>query len=450
MDHDHPRAPVSIPDQPAPTKLRYSSIDTLRGFALLGILVPNIWFFAWPMIAGTNPDEVMSPSHANHLAHDITSTLFLGKFMFLFALLFGSGVVMYSRKFDQETFCKCAACGYNLEGLAETVSCPECNSSQRAFAKHTLAKGASLWYLRCAILLGFGLIHAYLFWYGDILTFYAVAGLTLLWWVRRLDPKLQLWGGLGLYFAGALLMVGFSLLGYWAYTSGQIPAEQLSADPEAEIVGYLGTFVDAFRTRFLTTLSFQLMFGILFMPALWGIMTAGMGLTRMGYLTGSKPTKHYALLAALLIPTGLALTGLAYYTTQTAFDPIPGFMWQSFAQPVGVPLALGYAALVIAMSKCGWAKLITIPLAAVGRMALTNYFTHTLLCTTFFYGYGLGYFGQIEFPTLWLVVLSVWAINITFSMLWLRSFSMGPAEWVWRTLTYRSVQPLRAHAQKHG
>ena len=89
MDHDHTSAPVSLPDQPAPTTLRYSSIDTLRGFALLGILVPNIWVFAWPMAAATDPARVMSDSSANILAHDITSTLFLGKFMFMFALLFG-------------------------------------------------------------------------------------------------------------------------------------------------------------------------------------------------------------------------------------------------------------------------------------------------------------------------------------------------------------------------
>lgn len=420
MDHDHASTPVSSPAQPThpePIRERFSSIDTLRGFALMGILVPNIWFFAWPMIAATSPDEIMSPTRANHLAHDITSILFLGKFMFLFALLFGSGVVMYGRKFD---------------------------TADEHNQYHTkLSTGWKLWHTRCAVLLGFGLIHAYLFWFGDILTFYAVAGLTLLWWVRRLNPKLQLWGGLALYFFGAMLMVGFTLLGYWAFSTGQITVDELSADPEAELQGYLGTFIDAFRVRFFTTLTFQLMFVVFFTPALWGIMTMGMGLTRMGYLTGSKPTKHYAMLAALLIPIGLALTGLAYYTTQTAFDPIPGFIWQSFAQPVGVPLAFGYAALVIALSKCAWAKLVTVPLAAVGRMALTNYFTHTLLCTTFFYGYGLGYFAQIEFPRLWLVVLGVWAINITFSLLWLRAFKMGPFEWLWRCLTYRRLVPIR-------
>ncbi|MEZ6163254.1 MAG: DUF418 domain-containing protein [Phycisphaerales bacterium] len=445
MDHDHPRTPVSIPDQPAPTKLRYSSIDTLRGFALLGILVPNIWFFAWPMVAGTKPDAIMSASSANHLAHDITSTLFLGKFMFLFALLFGSGVIMYARKFDQKTRSVCADCGYDLADLPKDVNCPECNSSSRAtaFAKRTLANGASLWYIRCAVLLFFGLIHAYVFWYGDILTFYAIAGLTLLWWVRRLNPKLQLWGGLGLYFFGASFMIGFSFLGLWALNNGHITTEELTGNAAAEIKGYTGSFLDAFLVRFPTTLSFQLMFGVFFIPALWGIMTAGMGLTRLWFLSGERPTRFYAILALVLLPVGLITSYLAYTGTHSIYEENAGFVWQSLAQPVGVPLAFGYASLIIALSKIRAAKLITVPLAAVGRMALSNYFAHTLLCTTFFYGYGLGYFAQIEYPQLWLVVLSVWAFNIVFSLLWLRAFRMGPFEWVWRCLTYRQLVPIR-------
>ncbi len=417
MDHDHTSAPVSIPDQPAPTKLRYSSIDTLRGFALLGILVPNIWHFAWPMISSIAPTSVMSDSPANMLAHDITSTLFLGKFMFLFALLFGSGVVMYSRKFD--------------------------TADEQGNYHTKLSKGASLWLIRCAILLVFGMIHAYLFWYGDILTFYAVAGLTLLWWVRRLDPKLQLWGGIGLYFLGISFMVGFSLFGIWAYHEGHIGPDELSADPAAEIVGYTGSFIDAFKVRFFTTLSFQFMFVLFFTPALWGIMTAGMGLTRLGFLTGERKTSFYLVLAGILIPLGLATTIPAYIGVHSVFEEFPGFMWQSLAQPIGVPLAFGYASLIIALSKIDLFRFISVPLAAVGRMALTNYFSHTLLCTTFFYGYGLGYFAKIEYPQLWLVVLSVWAFNIIFSLLWLRFFKMGPFEWVWRCLTYRQLVPIR-------
>jgi len=411
---------TASPQRPSPveSKKRYSSIDTLRGFALLGILVPNIWFFAWPMSTATNPTSVMSDTPINELAHNITSTVFLGKFMFLFALLFGSGVVMYSRKFD--------------------------TADEQGNYHTKLHTGWGLWYSRCFILLMFGMIHAYALWYGDILTLYAVSGLTLLWWVRRLNPKLQFWGGLTLYCLGALFMLAFSFWGYWAFTQGHATVEQLTGgDPAIEIAGYTGTYFDAFKTRFFTTLMMQIFFSILVTPAMWGIMTMGMGLTRLGILTGNKSLRFYVMFAATLLPTGALLTFAAYKATHSIFPDLPGFMWQSSAQLVGVPLAFGYAALIIALSKSHWAKLITVPLAAVGRMALTNYFLHTLLCTTFFYGYGFGYFAQIEYPQLWVVVLSVWAINIIFSLLWLRAFKMGPLEWFWRCLTYRRLVPIR-------
>ena len=75
-------------------------------------------------------------------------------------------------------------------------------------------------------------------------------------------------------------------------------------------------------------------------------------------------------------------------------------------------------------------------------MALTNYFMQTILCTTFFYGYGFGKYASIDYPRLWLVVFAVWTINIVFSVLWLRVFSMGPFEWLWRSLTYRQLVPI--------
>jgi uncharacterized protein len=394
---------------------RLFSIDVLRGFALLGILVPNMFAFAWPTAGMTDP-TIVADTPLNHLAHDINATVFLGKFMFIFSLLFGSGVIMYSRKFDTQ----------DEHGNYHTK----------------LHTGAPLWYTRCGILLFFGLIHAYLFWFGDILTYYAVAGLTLLWWVRRLNPKIQFFGGLALYYFGAMLLVAMTVFGYWAYTAGHITANELSADPKIEIEGYLGSFMDAFRTRFFFTLIFQLTFGILLLPALWGIMSMGMGLTRLNILSGQRSMRFYIFTAAICLSIGLLTTFGAFAIVNTQFDALPGFMWQGMAQPLGVPLAFGYAALVIALSKTNAVRLITVPLSAVGRMALTNYFLHTLLCTTLFYGYGFGYFSKLQYPTLWYIIAAIWMFNIIFSLLWLRFFLMGPMEWVWRAATYRQLVPI--------
>ena len=83
------------------------------------------------------------------------------------------------------------------------------------------------------------------------------------------------------------------------------------------------------------------------------------------------------------------------------------------------------------------------PLVAVGRMALSNYLLTSLLLPLFFNGYGLGYFAHLERAQLYLLVLAMWAINLTISPLWLRHFQYGPAEWVWRSLTYWKRQPFR-------
>ncbi len=411
MDHER----INGTPKPIAARNRFGAIDTLRGFALLGILVPNIVVFAWPMMAMTDY-TMMGDTPANKLGYTITTTAFTGKFMFLFALLFGSGVVMYARKFD--------------------------TADEDGKYHSKLSKGASLWYIRCGLLLGFGLLHAYGLWFGDILTYYAVAGLTLLWWVRRLDPKLQFFGGLALYYLGSILILGLAAVSYWALSEGHLQMSDLVGNPFMEIVGYRGTFFDAFQTRFFTTISLHLFVIPSLMPMLWGMMMMGMGLTRMGILTGERSIRFYLVAGVICLLIGIPLTAGGFMTIYPAYDLATGFMWQSFAQPIGVPLAFGYGALVIAFAKWSPAKILSVPLAAVGRMALTNYFLQTILCTTFFYGYGFGQFASIEFHQLWWVVVGVWGINIVFSMVWLRFFSMGPFEWVWRVLTYRQLVPI--------
>lgn len=386
-----------------PARERMLTLDALRGFALLGILVPNVVTFAWPMAAMADP-AVMGPGPWNERGYQITATLFLGKFMFLFALMFGAGVVLYDRKF-------------------------------RDRPGSTLATGAGLWHKRCAVLLVIGLVHAYFFWYGDILTYYAIAGLTLLWWVRRLPAQVQIWGGLGLYVFGALIIFGFIALGLWAYSRGEIEEEALIGNPTAETAAYLGSWAESLRYRAAQTLGFQLMFGTIFMPALWGIMTLGMGLARTGILTGERSLRFHATLGVTLTGLGLALTLGLFHLVDRNFE-MNGFIWQGMAQLVGVPLAIGYSQLVVTFARlpafAGPAR----ALANVGRMALTNYLMHTLICTTVMYGYGLGRFGSVEYPALFALVIGVWIANFAFSALWLRYFDQGPAEWLWRKATY--------------
>lgn len=108
-----------------------------------------------------------------------------------------------------------------------------------------------------------------------------------------------------------------------------------------------------------------------------------------------------------------------------------------------VPVALGHAAVVMLVVKSGALPRLASRLSAVGRMALTNYLVQSIVGTLIFNGYGLGYFGTVGRPGLWLIVLAIWAAQLWYSPLWLARFRFGPAEWLWRSLTYMTPQPMR-------
>lgn len=393
---------------------RIRTLDVVRGFALLGILVPNIVVFAWPSNAMVDP-AAMGGGPWNESGHAITSVFFLGKMMALFSMLFGAGVVVYGRKFDDD------------------------GNGNRP----PLSRGAGLWYRRTGWLLLFGLIHAVALWFGDILVWYAMSALLLVWWVRRINPRWQIVLGIALHLVSTLLISAFFAAGIWAVESGRMGPETLMGDPALELQGYTGTYLDAVLIRLPTLAFFWLLLGPMFTPGVTGLMMIGMGLVRLGILTGERPTSFYANAAVLGLVGGLGLTLTLFYGIAEHWPDYTGFIWQSIAQFVGIPISLGYMALLIWLVRIDLLRPLTNALAAVGRMALSNYLLQTILCTTLFYGYGLGYYAEIEYPALFGVVAAVWIINIVFSTVWLRFFRFGPAEWLWRSLTYWKPQPMR-------
>lgn len=394
---------------------RIRTLDVVRGFALLGILVPNVVVFAMPSAAMTDPGYITTLGAGteawNRAGYSITSVFFLGKMMALFSMLFGAGVVIYGRKFEGGR----------------------------------LRDGAWLWYRRMGWLLALGVAHAVGLWFGDILVWYAMAGLMAVWWVRRINPKWQIVIGLGLHLVSTILLLGFTGMGMWAVEAGHIGPEEMMGDPKAEIAGYTGGYADAIGARLPVLAMFWQVLGPMFTPGVTGLMMMGMGLVRLGILTGEKPTRFYADLAVLGLVGGLGLTVIVYTTAMQSSPAFGGMIWQSVSQFVGIPIALGYMALIIWLVRLGALRWLTDSLASVGRMALSNYLLQTILCTTFFYGYGLGYFANVGYPGLFAVVAGVWVVNVVFSRLWLAAFRFGPAEWLWRSLTYWELQPIRRH-----
>jgi uncharacterized protein len=117
--------------------------------------------------------------------------------------------------------------------------------------------------------------------------------------------------------------------------------------------------------------------------------------------------------------------------------------WVSLIYPFQrILIVMAHAAALILMYQSGFAKNLFSRLVAVGRMALTNYISHSVICTLFFFGYGLNFYGEFEFYQIYFVVLAIWAFQLIISPIWLKYFQFGPMEWLWRSLTYWEIQPM--------
>jgi uncharacterized protein len=161
-----------------------------------------------------------------------------------------------------------------------------------------------------------------------------------------------------------------------------------------------------------------------------------------------EPQRHRRLLGwlvGLALPVGLACSVLYTWSLESSPRSVPS--WDTVGGyilfVVGVPFqSIGYAAALVLFLQTETGRWLLRPLAAVGRMALTNYLTHTLVCTTLFYGYGFGLFGQVQPWQGLLLALVIYGLQIPLSNVWLRYFRFGPFEWVWRSLTYGQAQPM--------
>jgi len=144
--------------------------------------------------------------------------------------------------------------------------------------------------------------------------------------------------------------------------------------------------------------------------------------------------------------------GLALPTTVLAFWLSYQAGWSNFwihqfsmqvINWVGVVVSLGWMGVVVLACHAGCRSWLGKSFAGVGRMALTNYLLHSLICTFIFYGYGLGLYGSVDRVGQIGIVMAIWAFQLLASPLWLRHFRFGPAEWLWRTLSYGALQPMR-------
>lgn len=427
-------------DTPTPAPIargeRIETLDVVRGFALFGILLMNIVVMGQPFGAYFNPAYAGPPSEADFNTWFITHTFFEGSMRTLFSMLFGAGFILLLERLETRA-----------PGLSAT----------------------KIYMRRLAYLMLFGLIDIVVFlWFGDILFAYAVAGIfLLLFWKAKLRG-LIIWA-VAIMAMTALFNLGggekFAVMqaeydkAVAARTAGETLTEEqqtsLREFPEAiaffqpneeqnkEAIetakgGWPAVAGHNFGKIFGTPIGFFATFNVLDPLA---AMLLGMIAYRLGLLQGRWSLRATLALAVVGFGIGVPVNLMETQTIIASGFTIHGFFDAMRTYDLGrVSLALGWLGVFLLICKAPWLSWIRAGVGSVGRMALSNYLSHSIIAAIFFIG--MGYFAELSRAELYLVVAAMWTFNIVFSLLWLSLFRMGPFEWLWRWGTYGRPPPL--------
>ncbi len=393
---------------------RIYSLDVLRGFAVLGILVMNIQDFSMISAAYFNPTAYGDLTGANWLVWLFSHLFADQKFMTLFSLLFGAGIILFT---------------------------------DRAESKGV--RPAGIHYRRTLWLLVFGIIHGYCLWRGDILYAYGMSALLVYLFRRKSPSTLFILGLIGVSFCSLIYIFSGLSMPYW-------PPEQTAEMRDhmwmltdegiaKEIAAYSGSYADQMTHRLPSTLEMQTQ--VFFFYFLWragGLMLIGMALYKWGILSAKASTKTY--LALILTGLGIGVPAILFgvkkliangWTFEYSF-----FLGLQFNYWGSLFIAAAYIGIIMLVVKLVRNINLLEPMAATGRMAFTNYLMQSVICTFIFYGHGLGLYGSIERTGQILIVICIWIFQVFVSWLWLKYFRFGPFEWLWRSLTYWKLQPM--------
>jgi len=414
MNTSTPLAPI----QPAE---RIQIVDILRGFALFGILFVNMTIFSQPMQAIVLPADPNLPFY-DRAALWLIHALGEGKFYALFSLLFGLGLTLQMER---------------IEGRG--------------------GRFVPLYARRLLVLLGIGLVHAFLIWMGDILILYALLGFLLILFRKARPRTLLIWVVI-LIALPLLFSAAATALIAWAsnFPEATSQIEQSFAQTEAAFVSDLQRAAQVYTHGDFAAITAQRVsdyFGI----GMTGFAVMGfnvMAMFLLGVYFGKRgffknlPENQGLFRKLLLWGLLIGLTGNLLYAT--LIIPISRIyqtwtLWlATTGQAIGAPLLmLAYvSALCLLALSPGWGKRLRV-LAPVGQMALTNYLMQSIICTLIFYGYGLGLFGKVGHAAGIALAIAIYLLQIPFSHWWMKRFYYGPAEWLWRSLTYLKPQPFR-------
>ena len=428
---------INVPASPATDpKNRIESIDVLRGVAVLGILTINIWFFAFPFDVASNPTLLPEYFGADVTAWWGSWVVLEGSQRAIFTMLFGASVYLFI---------------------------------SRLMSDERRTQTARIYYRRTFLLIGFGLFNGYiLLWEGDILFFYGVMGL-LLYFMRN-------WKIRNLFIVAVILIVllnGLKHSSLWLQqTYGEqaelaqekldrgesiTQEEQIAIDIAASSSAFepmsredrivqkwdrSDGYPSAFFSVAESTSTNYLQAGLysLFWESL-AYMMIGMAFFRLKLFDASRSSKLYLCMVVFGFGIGLVVN------TLEMFYVVNNDYWSPFilgTYDIGrFAMAMGYTGLIMLICKLGWLPAVRSRLAAVGKMALTNYLMQSIFCLYIFVVIGL--YGELRFHQIYYVVFAIWVVQLIYSPIWLKHFRYGPFEWLWRKLTYG--QPIAQRLQ---
>jgi uncharacterized protein len=387
------------------TSARIPSLDVLRGVGVLGMLPVHIQLFAFPVLTRWNPTAYGNFTGLNWWVWLVTAVLADGKFITIFAMLLGVSIVM-------------------MASASDAPAIPTWRVHMR----------------RMTVLLILGLLHAYLLWPGDMLVPLALSG-AVVFFARRLSPgKLLVFGGLA--FATASVV---SLALTWSTAHSDAAAlaawrAEWTPRPEninLEIAQYRGSWSEQMAQRVPGALETQTVeFVTRLLWQMTGLMLIGMALFKLSVLSATRSEVFYRRMGILGFGAGVLLNSLGLWrSAATGWDLLDFVLVSQQLHYWGnLFVALGWIGLVLLLCRRGWSLR---SVAAVGRMALTNYLLQSVICTTIFYGHGLGLFGRVERTGQLAIVVAILAFQLLASSVWLRYFSVGPVEWVTRWLIFK-------------
>lgn len=418
LDSEEPVAPVSAGDG-----ARLSSLDFIRGIAVMGILAANIVAFGQPFSAYMFPQSFLVPVNDPGGWLWISQLVLVdGKMRGLFSLLFGAGMVLFMEKAWDK-------------GLDRRLQ-----------------------FRRLCWLLLFGLIHFYFIWRGDILTYYAIVGMAALLCLRW-SAKTQLVVGLLGYLVGAIMMAAMLVPMYFAaetpfgeqpvYAEMRAGAEEqkrhaLEDDRIDTGLKVAGNYAGLIAHRFDSHLADPLVGIVMFFFETFPLMLLGIALYRFGLFSGGMDpgrVRRWGWIGVLAggachIAIGLWVKeqGFSYWSTMA------GMMGMTVLPRLAMVLGLAALLSLYAPRATGW---LGQRVSAAGRAAFTNYLGTSIVMMFVFHGWALGLFGKLDRPQLYLVVVLAWVLMLLWSKPWLERFRYGPLEWLWRCLTYGRLFALR-------